>query len=193
MPEDSQGAGALQENPQSTEGQPQGAGAPPQPTTPPETPPEPPKPDSANQLIKQFVKERGITVEELINEYSDLKTATQSERERLENERDTLKTQADNAFKELREMRARVALQDAVNGLNTIDPATVMDLALPKLDYDDDGNPANIDDVLETLKTTRPKLFPAAAGSGDGGKGGTPVSAKKDINAALREMARTAY
>lgn len=183
MPDD-QGTGVSTTQP--TDGQPNDAGA----STPatPETPPAP-KPDSANALIKNFAKERGVTVEELIDQFKTYEDAGKSEKERLESDLNRWKSEAEMSTKELRELRGRVALQDAVSALtNVYDPATVVDLAVPLLEYGKDGRPSNIQDALNTLKERRPRLFPAAAGSGDGGKGGTPTNTMT-INDALRSIA----
>lgn len=152
--------------------------------------PQAPKSDSANKLIKDFVKERGLTVEELIEKFTSLEDANKTATERLESELTKYKTEAESATKELREFRAREALRDAVNALpNVYDPSTVVDLAMSLVEYDDSGQPANIEDALATLKERRPKLFPAAAGSGDGGKGGGTTN-DTDLNTLLRQMAK---
>ena len=146
-----------------------------------------PKPDSANKLIKDFAKERGLTVEALLDQFTTLENASKTEKEKLESDLTKYKTEAETSGKELRELRGRVALQDAVSALgNVYDPATVVDLAVPLLEYGDDGKPANIDAAIAKLKETRPKLFPAAAGSGDGGKGGTAPTSD-DMNAQMRK------
>lgn len=150
-----------------------------------------PKPDSANKLIKDFVKERGLTVEELIEKFTSFEDANKTATERLESELTKYKAEAESATKELREFRAREALRDAVNALpNVYDPSTVVDLAMSLVEYDEAGKPANIEDALATLKERRPKLFPAAAGSGDGGKGGAGGTTDTDLNTLLRQMAK---
>lgn len=183
-----QGAGASTTTDQ-TEGQQPDAGASQQQATTQEQ--QAPKPDSANKLIKDFVKERGLTVEELIEKFTSFEDANKSDREKLETELNRYKTEAESATKELREFRAREALRDAVNALpNVYDPSTVVDLAMSLVEYDDSGQPANIEDALATLKERRPKLFPAAAGSGDGGKGGNGGTTDTDLNTLLRQMAK---
>jgi len=153
--------------------------------------PQAPKPDSANKLIKDFVKERGLTVEELIEKFTSFEDANKTATERLESELTKYKAEAESATKELREFRAREALRDAVNALpNVYDPSTVVDLAMSLVEYDEAGKPANIEDALATLKERRPKLFPAAAGSGDGGKGGAGGTTDTDLNTLLRQMAK---
>ena len=173
-----------------TEGQQPDAGASPQQATT-QTEQQAPKPDSANKLIKDFVKERGLTVEELIEKFTSFEDANKTATERLESELTKYKAEAESATKELREFRAREALRDAVNALpNVYDPSTVVDLAMSLVEYDEAGKPANIEDALATLKERRPKLFPAAAGSGDGGKGGAGGTTDTDLNTLLRQMAK---
>lgn len=152
---------------------------------------EAPKSDSANVLIKRFAQERGVTVEELIDQFKSYEDASKTEREKIEADLNRYKTEAESATKELREWRARAALQDAVSALpNVYDPSTVVDLAMSLVEYDEAGKPANIEDAIATLKERRPKLFPAAAGSGDGGKGGAGGTTDTDLNTLLRQMAK---
>lgn len=185
---DEQGAGASTTTDQIEGQQPDAGASPQQQATTQEQ--QAPKPDSANKLIKDFVKERGLTVEELIEKFTSFEDANKSDREKLETELNRYKTEAESATKELREFRAREALRDAVNALpNVYDPSTVVDLAMSLVEYDDSGQPANIEDALATLKERRPKLFPAAAGSGDGGKGGNSTT-DTDLNTLLRQMAK---
>lgn len=150
---------------------------------------EAPKEPSANKLIKDFAAARGITVEKLIEQFQTYEDASKTELEKLQGDVNRYKTEAESASTQLRELQARAAVQDAVGGMNTIDPATVVDLAMPHLTYGDDGKPENVDTVLARLKTERPRLFPAAAGSGDGGKrnGATPLT--DDFNAMIRRQA----
>lgn len=183
-----QGAGASTTTDQ-TEGQQPDAGASPQQAAPPEQ--QAPKSDSANVLIKRFAQERGVTVEELIDQFKSYEDASKTEREKIEADLNRYKTEAESASKELREWRARAALQDAVSALpNVYDPSTVVDLAMSLVEYDEAGKPANIEDAIATLKERRPKLFPAAAGSGDGGKGGAGGTTDTDLNTLLRQMAK---
>lgn len=186
---DEQGAGASTTTTDVAEGQQAEAGATATQTTTQEQPA--PKPDSANKLIKDFAAQRGVTVEQLLDQFKGFEDANKSEMEKLAGERDTYKTQAETLMQRYREVNARVALQDAVSAMsNVYDPSTVVDLALPLLEYDGDGTPTNIEDALNTLKERRPKLFPAAAGSGDGGKGG--ATSTTGINDLFRQLANQA-
>src|SRR5690606_8944961 len=97
-----QGAGASTTTDQ-TEGQQPDAGASQQQATTQEAKAEAPKPDSANKLIKDFVKERGLTVEELIEKFTSFEDASKTEREKIEAELTRYKTEAESATKELRE------------------------------------------------------------------------------------------
>lgn len=71
------------------------------------------------------------------------------------------------------------------------DPEAILALALPKLDFDDDGRPSNVDAILAALKKERPERFKAAAGGADGAKGANDRSApeKQDLNALFRNLA----
>lgn len=58
------------------------------------------------------------------------------------------------------------------------------------VDFDDDGNPTNADELVTELKKSRPALFgKAAAGGFDGGARGSGPPAKQDMETALRRAA----
>lgn len=55
---------------------------------------------------------------------------------------------------------------------DSISPEAVYALAEKRLEFNDDAEPTNVDDVLADIKKSNPKLFPAARGTADGGKVG---------------------
>lgn len=192
MPETTTDAGASTTT-TTTEANPSDAGAPGGAATPTaDVEATKPKPEtSANKLIKDFATQRGVTVEALLDRFTELENTGKTELQRLEGERDTFKNEAETYKQQYREVNARVALQDAISNLpNVYDPSTVVDLAVPLLEYDKSGTPTNIEAAIDTLRERRPKLFPAAAGRVDGGAGGDNDT--RDINSVFRQMAKSA-
>ena len=115
----------------------------------------------------------------------------------------TLKAEADQArqkeqgeYKDLYERtltslkaeRAERLVTAAATKANAIRPDAISRLVGDALDYDDDGKPTNVDAVLAQAKKDYPELFRAAAGGGDGGRGGQPDP--KDANAVINAFLR---
>lgn len=128
---------------------------------------------SANKLIKDFASQRGITVEALLSQFTELENKGKTELQRLEGERDGYKSQAESAAQELRQVRAEAAVLTAATQARAVDPDAILALAMNRLEFDKDGKPSNVSAVIEALRTERPERFKAAEGSGDGGKGGS--------------------
>lgn len=78
---------------------------------------------------------------------------------------------AEEAEGRLREANARTAITTAASDAYAIEATAIYPLVAGELDFDDDGEPTNIDDVIADAKERYPKLFRKAAGRGDGGKG----------------------
>ncbi|HVL24740.1 MAG TPA: hypothetical protein VM450_11695, partial [Thermomicrobiales bacterium] len=150
-----------------------------------------PKPDSANKLIKDFAKAEGLSVEELLDQYKTLRDANRTERERLDAELTTHKTEAETLRQQLRDAVASNVVRDSAAKAGAISPSIVYRAIKDDLQFDKNGNPTNVDEVLASLKADEPQLFRAAQGSGDGGKGGASPNGL-DINGVLRRMAERA-
>lgn len=186
MPEESTGAGAP--HAQSTEGQQPDAGASTEPTQPTPAAAEREQP-SANQMIKQFAKEQGISVEDLLDSYKQLKTATQTESERLTGERDRYKTEAERLTEELRNTRSESAFLEAARDAGARAPKTLFRAIRDQLDFDKAGNPTNIAEVIAAAKDDEPDLFKPASGSSDAGRRGDGAGGNLTINDVFRELA----
>lgn len=120
---------------------------------------------------------------------AEFENTGKSEAEKFSSERDAALQRAETAERELREYRAKDDLRAAVSKLSTVpDANAIVDLALPLLTYNDDGKPDNIEEAMDQVKAKYPRLFPAAAGSGDGGKGGSAANSFS-MNDALRAIA----
>jgi len=86
---------------------------------------------------------------------------------------------------QLRAVNARTAMAEAASKANALDPAAIARMGLDDLDFDDDGEPTNISQVIAQLRRDHPRLFQAAPGDGDGGRRG-PGANENDMNARIR-------
>lgn len=80
----------------------------------------------------------------------------------------------------------RAAVTDAATKAGAISSRAVHALIRDEIDFGDDGEPTNIDALINAARKDEPQLFRAAAGSGDGGKSGTTPK-PSDVNALLRQ------
>lgn len=155
-----------------------------------ETPSAPREP-SANKLIKDFATARGVTVEKLLDQFSEMENAGKSELERLTGERDSLKGKYEALASRYQTANARAAITEAAGRLNAIDGHAVFAIARDSLEFDDDGEPTNVDAVIKDVQKRHPALFRAANGSGDGGKG-APSGNALNMNDFIRQTAAEA-
>ena len=121
----------------------------------------------------------------------DYEAQNQTESDKREAALKAAEDRATTLESRLRDMSARSAVTDAATKANAKHPTLIYRAVKDDLDFDDEGNVTNIDAVLKELKAEAPDLFPAANGSGDGGKG-APASNVGNVNDLFREMARTA-
>lgn len=100
-------------------------------------------------------------------------------------EDERLKAERDDALSQLRERDTRDSVIDKAGVAGVKNPRLFYNAYKSELEFDDKGNIANLQDVLETAKSESPELFsisapppaPAPAGSADGGAGNnTPVA-----------------
>ena len=99
------------------------------------------------------------------------------------------------AEQRIRDTNGRTAVYDAVASGKpnaAVSAKAVWALAREALEYDDDGEPTNVDAVLAKLRKDEPTLFRASPGKGDGGAGGSAATSGDDMNAVLRRMAGAA-
>jgi hypothetical protein len=144
-------------------------------------------PPETQAEIRKLRKE-AATYRKRVDEYEN---ASKTELERRDAALKAAEDRASTLETRLRDLSARSAVTDAATKVNAISPRAVYALIKGDLDFDDDGNPTNVDALLKQAQKDEPSLFRAANGSGDGGKG-TPAGATQNINDVFREMARTA-
>lgn len=127
-------------------------------------------------------------VKALRTELETIKNAGKTDEEKREADLKDAQTRADAAETRLKTANARVAVTDAATKTNAISVNAVFALIRDGLEYDDDGEPTNVDDLIAKARKDEPQLFRAAAGSGDGGK---QTSTKKpDVAPGYARMAQ---
>jgi len=119
---------------------------------------------------------------------AEFENKDKTETERSQAAQKAAEERATAAENRLRAANARVAITEAAQKANATSTRLVMALITPDLEYDDNGEPTNINALIAQAKKDEPSLFRAAQGSGDGGKG-QDKAPKTDINAALRHLA----
>lgn len=150
----------------------------------------PPKNDSANKLIKDFVSQRGLTVEQLLQKITEQEDAEKTELQKVSGERDTYKTELEALRNDVRDSRAETTFIDAATKANARAPRTLFKALKGELQFDDDGNVTNLSAVIDKAKTDEPDLFKSGAGHADGGQKGEGTGTSLTMNQALREMAK---
>lgn len=121
-------------------------------------------------------------------ELATLKGRDQSDEEKREADRKALAERADTAEQKLRSANARVAISEAATKANAISVKAVIALVRDDLEFDDDGEPMNVESLIRQARKEEPQLFRASGGSGDGGKGAgkdTPANVNDAIRRAL--------
>ncbi len=101
---------------------------------------------------------------------SELEGRDKSDVERLTGERDAAAKRATDTETRLRDANARSAVADAAGKVNAISTRAVYAMIRADLEFDDDGDPTNVDALIKQAQKDEPSLFRAAAGSGDGGR-----------------------
>lgn len=147
---------------------------------------------SANKLIKDFARSRGVTVSDLLKQFEDTENASKTDLQRALDKAADLEKRYGDAVGDLQRERAEKAIRDAAAsaGARADRLASVYRLVREDVAYGDDGKPTNVAALVAQARTDAPEFFQAVTGSGDGGKGGAGVGNDPNaaINAALRQM-----
>jgi len=123
-------------------------------------------------------------LKQLRQRLAELENANKSEAERVVAERDSLKTEVEQLRAQVRAWRGREAVRAAARRMGADDKRLDLIVRAVKADlqFDDDGEPVNVDDLLNELKDTDPSLFKPIVPRVDGGSGTTtkPKQGKND-------------
>lgn len=116
---------------------------------------------------------------------SQFETANQSEDERRSAELQSLQERADVAERALRVANGRTAVFSKAG--NAVSQEALYRFVRDDIEFDDDGSPANIDELVAQARKSEPSLF--QRGSADGSPRETGNTGK-DFNSAFRELAK---
>lgn len=148
----------------------------------------------AKDAAAQAARERDALAKQL----DDLKAQQQrahdeklSEAEKLQKQIADLQSKVSESDAAARARIAKAAVKAAAASHGAHYPGDIPALVdLSKVDFDDDGEPTNADDLVEALTKSRPALFKGSApGSADGGPRGSASGAKPSMDDVLRSAA----
>lgn len=154
-----------------------------------ETPDETFDPTKAKALIdklRPFERE----AKRLQKELDKIAARDLTETERLQQELKARDDELNTLRGRERERNAEAVITKAATG--AIKPEAIWRMVRSDIEYDDDGQPANVKPLIESVKREFPELFHARNGSADGGNGNGSAPATDNINDYFRELAKTA-
>lgn len=144
----------------------------------------------ANALAAELRKARKQLKqqEQQIAKFSQLederKQSELTEIERYKKQADEYKAQLEAQAKKFTEARKRNVFEMAAQKAGAVDPAAAWKLAdVSSLEVDDEGNVANVSDVLKALQKQSPYLFGAAPQNGNGTSGANPSNGAPKVDA----------
>ena len=145
--------------------------------------------DEAKKLRSEAssLRRRLKEAEGKVQSYED---ASKTEAERQAEALKAAQDRATNLEQRVRDLTAQTVVTDAARTAGAVAPSLIYRAVRGDLEFDEDGNPTNVDAVLADLKKSTPEVFRAAGGSGDGGKGtstNTPIDRKAALNQAIRQ------
>ena len=104
---------------------------------------------------------------EMAKRIADIEQAGKPEAERLQAERDALAGELETVRQQVRVTRGKAAVLAAANEANAVTPGVVYRAVAADLEFDDSGEPTNVDDLIATLRREAPVLFRPATGKAD--------------------------
>ena len=114
----------------------------------------------------------------LREQLDELQKKDLTEKERAERERDEATKRAEAAEQRARRASARAAIAAAAVEAQAVDVATVQDLLSGKIEFDDDGEPVDVQSAVEQLLESKP--FLRASGTGRSGEGAASGNGASD-------------
>lgn len=143
---------------------------------------------SALDKERKAARDAGKQLKTALDELNQLKNAGKSDEEKRDAALKDATARAEAAEKRLQDANARSAVTEAATKANALSARAVYALIRSDLEFDDAGEPTNVDALIRQALKDEPALFRAANGSGDGGKG-APVNTT-NMSALMRQMAR---
>ena len=136
---------------------------------------------SALEKERKAARDATRQLRDIQKKLDDIENAGKPESEKLVRERDDAIQRAEAAEQRIRSANARTAVYEAVG--TAASPRAVFALIKDDLEFDEDDQPTNVDELIAREKKADPGLFRAAAGRGDGGhRGGTAPDVKPGVD-----------
>ena len=126
---------------------------------------------SALEKERKARKSAEKATRDLQRQIDELSNRDKSDEEKATQAVTAAQERAEAAERRLREATGRTAIYDAATKANAISLGAVWALAKDGLEYDEDGEPTNVDTVLAGLQKQEAQLFRHSGGRGDGGAG----------------------
>lgn len=144
---------------------------------------------SALQAERDARKAADKTAKDLARELETIKNSGKSESEKLAARLEALEKDNQAKGAAIRERDAKDATRDAAKKAGAPDGDLIYRVLKGDIEYDDDGKPTNLKDLIADLKQTTPHLFKPATTRVDGGAGNGSKPGKDDMNAWIRQQA----
>jgi len=143
--------------------------------------------EKGDKLPSKIEKE----LKELRTKVADADGASRSEAEKLAQQLVDLQAKMDESSSRGQARIAKAAIKAAAASAGATYPDDIPKLIEPgDVEFDDDGEPTNVDRLVEALKKSRPALFGTRTpGSGDGGPRGGAASGADGMEGLLRAAA----
>ncbi len=103
----------------------------------------------------------------LAQRLGELEQAGKPEAERLAAERDALRAELDATRQQMRSTRGKAAVLSAATEANAVTPGVIYRAIVGDLQFDDDGEPTNVPQLLAELRKEAPALFRPVTGKAD--------------------------
>lgn len=100
----------------------------------------------------------------------------------LQGDLETARSRIGELEDELRDIKSRDVVRQEAEKAGAISPNAVYALIRDDLEYDDQGNPTNVSEVIDQLREREGRLFAHAAGHADGGPTGDVIDAVDPIS-----------
>ncbi len=126
------------------------------------------------------------TAKDLAKELETIRNSGKSESEKLAARLEVLEKDNQAKGAAIRERDAKDATRDAAKKAGAPDGDLIYRVLKGDIEYDDDGKPTNLKDLIADLKQTTPHLFKPATTRVDGGAGNGSKPGKDDMNTAIR-------
>lgn len=144
---------------------------------------------SALQAERDARKAADKTAKDLARELETIKNSGKSESEKLAARLEALEKDNQAKGAAIRERDAKDATRDAAKKAGAPDGDLIYRVLKGDIEYDDDGKPTNLKDLIADLKQTTPHLFKPATTRVDGGAGNGSKPGKDDMNSMIRAAA----